>query len=98
MAEKGLRHLLPFSSRAQWEVILRARVPEGSHLDTLPQAFSRHQRLIDFPVGQIRGVGSAGRAEWRDQLTGDRITQVPKSPHRHEGDRAGPPGVLSDPT
>ena len=74
MADKGLRHLLPISSRAQLEFIVRARDPEGVHLDTLPQAFSRHQFPIEFPVGQTWvGICSQSRMEglidWRQNHT-----------------------------
>ena len=50
IAYKGLRHLMPISSRAQLKVIVRARDPDGGHLDTLLQAFPRV--LLTF-LGQI---------------------------------------------
>ena len=53
IAYKGLRHLMPISSRAQLKVIVRARDPDGGHLDTLLQAFPRV--LLTFLWGRSGG-------------------------------------------
>ena len=54
IADKVLRHLLPTSSRAQLKVIVRARDPDGGHLDTLLQSFPRV--LLTFLWGRSGGV------------------------------------------
>ena len=76
------------------EVILRARNPEGGHLDPLPQTFPRHQLPIDFPVGQI-WVPEQNAGIHRQE------SESPKSPEVLSGRKVieqCPPWVLSDPT